>query len=119
MHWTEPNLTFEPEPETPVAVAVTYTVAPEREAQFIVAMQEVRLSRLRTGAIAWRLYREGDTARVFIESYLVATWEEHLRQHHGRLTGADAVIDRRARELSDPKPSSKHWFQAEPSDAAG
>ena len=119
MHWTEPNLTFEPEPDTPVAVAVTYTVAPEREARFIAAMQEVRLSRLRTGAIAWRLYREGETAQAFIESYLVATWEEHLRQHHGRLTGADAGVDRRARELSDPKPSSKHWFQAEPSDAAG
>ena len=114
MHWPEPDLTFEPAPETPVAVATIYTVSPEREARFIAAMQEVRLSRLRTGAIAWRLYREGETPRVFVETYFVATWEEHLRQHHGRLTGADAVTDRRARELSDPKPSSKHWFPAEP-----
>ena len=114
VHWPEPNLTFQPEPQTPVAVATMYTVAPEREAQFIEAMQEVRLSRLRTGAIAWRLYREGETQRVFIEAYWVATWEEHLRQHHGRLTGADAVVDRKARELSDPKPYSRHWFPAEP-----
>jgi hypothetical protein len=117
VHWPEPNLTFQPEPQTPVAVATMYTVAPEREAQFIEAMQEVRLSRLRTGAIAWRLYREGETQRVFIETYLVGTWEEHLRQHHGRLTGADAVVDRKARELSDPKPYSRHWFPAEPGDA--
>jgi MFS family permease len=114
LHWPEPNLTFEPTPETPVSVATIYTVAPEREAQFIEAMEEVRLTRLRTGAIGWRLYREGETARVFIENYWVATWEEHLRQHHGRLTGADAVADRRARELSDPKPWSRHWFPAEP-----
>jgi MFS family permease len=115
MHWPEPNLIFEPPSETPVAVATMYTIAPEREARFIEAMQDVRLSRLRTGAIAWRLYREGETAQVFIETYFVATWEEHLRQHHGRLTGADAVTDRKARELSDPKPFSKHWFPAEPS----
>ncbi|HEV8149083.1 MAG TPA: MFS transporter [Gemmatimonadales bacterium] len=114
LHWPEPNLTFEPAPETPVAVATMYTVAPDLETRFLAAMQEIRLSRLRTGAIGWRLYREGETARVFVETYFVATWEEHLRQHHGRLTGADAVIDRRARELSDPKPSSKHWFLAEP-----
>jgi MFS family permease len=113
MHWPEPNLTFEPAPETPVSVATFYTVAPEREAQFIEAMQEVRLSRLRTGAVGWRLYREGETARVFIEAYWVATWEEHLRQHHGRLTGADAVADRAARAFSDPKPWSRHWFPAE------
>lgn len=113
MHWPEPNLTFQPAPQTPVAVATMYTVAPEREAQFIEAMQEIRLSRLRTGAIAWRLYREGETARVFIENYLVGTWEEHLRQHHGRLTGADALADRKVRELSDPKPYSRHWFPAE------
>lgn len=115
LHWPEPNLTFQPKPETPVAVATMYTVAPELEARFVAAMQDVRLSRLRTGAVAWRLYREGETAQVFVESYFVATWEEHLRQHHGRLTGEDAVSDRRARELSDPKPWSRHWFLAEPS----
>jgi MFS family permease len=115
MHWPEPNLTFQPKPETPVAVATMYTVAPEREARFIAAMEDVRLSRLRTGAVAWRLYREGESAQVFVEAYFVATWEEHLRQHHGRLTGEDALIDRRVRELSDPKPWSKHWFLAEPS----
>lgn len=113
VHWPEPNITFQPEPETPVAVSTVYTVTPEREAQFLEAMQDIRLSRLRTGAIAWRLYREGESNRVFIESYLVATWEEHLRQHHGRLTGADAVADARVRALSDPKPSSKHWFPTE------
>ena len=113
MHWPEPNLTFQPKPETPVAVATMYTVAPAREARFLTAMEDVRLSRLRTGAVAWRLYREGETAQVFVESYFVATWEEHLRQHHGRLTGEDAVIDRTARELSEPKPWSKHWFLAE------
>lgn len=115
MHWPEPNITFQPKPETPVAVATMYSVAPEREARFFAAMQDVRLSRLRTGAVAWQLYREGETTQLFVESYFVATWEEHLRQHHGRLTGEDAVIDRRARELSDPKPWSRHWFLAEPS----
>ncbi len=116
MHWPEPDLSLEPAPETPVAVATFYTVAPERETAFLAAMEHVRLSRLRTGAIGWRLYREGETVHLFIEAYWVATWEEHLRQHHGRLTGEDAVIDRRARSLSDPKPWSRHWFSAETTD---
>jgi len=119
MHWPEPDLTFQPQPETPVAVATIYTVAPERQAEFLAGMEEVRLSRLRTGAIGWRLYREGETAGVFVENYWVATWEEHLRQHHGRLTGADAVADRRVRELSDPRPWSRHWFPAEPAPGNG
>jgi hypothetical protein len=40
------------------------------------------------------------------------SWEEHLRQHHGRLTGADVEIEREVDRLSDPAPETRHLFSA-------
>jgi MFS family permease len=117
VHWPEPNLSMEPEPGVSVQVVTTYTVAPHLHAEFIEAMQAVRLSRLRTGAIRWALFREGEKANRFLEIYTVSTWEEHLLQHHGRLTGADAEIDARVRRLSNPPLSSVHLFPVEPPDS--
>jgi MFS family permease len=116
LHWPEPNLTIEPEPGSPVLVVTRFTVAENLQEAFLDAMRAVRLSRLRTGAISWALYREGETDNRFVEVFTVPTWEEHLRQHHGRLTGADAAIEANARVLSDPPLSSVHLFPAEPDD---
>ncbi|HZE76212.1 MAG TPA: MFS transporter, partial [Gemmatimonadales bacterium] len=113
-HWPEPNLAIDPEPDVgPVLVTTSYTVAPERQTAFLQAMRAVRLSRLSTGAIRWGLYRDGERANRFVETYIVPSWDEHLRQHHGRLTGADAAIEREARALSDSRPQVTHLFPAD------
>lgn len=117
MPWPEPNLVIDAEPDAgPILVTTRYTVRPEREHQFLEAMRAVRLSRLSTGAIWWELYREGERANRFIEAYTVLSWDEHLRQHHVRLTGTDAVIERRARALADSPPQVSHLFPVDPSD---
>jgi len=109
--WPEPMLAIKPDPDVgPVKIITTYTIAPERITDFLSAMDAVRLSRLRTGATDWELYREGENPRRFIEIYTLPSWDEHLRQHHERLTGADAVIDAKARALSDPAPTYVHVF---------
>ena len=64
-------------------------VAPENEQPFLQAMSWVRGSRLRTGATEWGLYRDGEAAHRFVEFFVVPSWEEHLRQHHERLTDFD------------------------------
>lgn len=113
-HWPEPNLAIDPEPDVgPVLVTTSYTVAPDRQKAFLQAMRAVRLSRLTTGAIRWQLYRDGERADRFVETYIVPSWDEHLRQHHGRLTGADAAIEREARALSDSRPQVTHLFPAD------
>jgi len=99
--------------EGPIVVTTAYTVSEENEEAFLRAMVAVRLSRLRTGAINWELYREGETAQRFVEIYLVTTWGEHLQQHGGRQTAADAAVDRRARELASSKPVTRHFFPAD------
>ena len=42
------------------------------------------------------------------------TWEEHLRQHGGRLTGADRVAEERARALAEDEVRVSHLLPAEP-----
>jgi MFS family permease len=111
---SEPQLTFTAEPdEGPVVVRCLYTIAPERVAAFLEAMVRVRLSRLRTGAIQWGLFRVGESPHEFVELFVVASWDEHLRQHSDRLTGTDAQYLDYARSMSDPEPRTSHLLAAE------
>ena len=109
IYWPEARLAFDPEPDTgPVLVTVEYTVAPDREGDFLEAMGRLQRSRRRTGATRWELYRDGDQPARFIELFSVPSWEEHLRQHEGRLTGADREIEEAALAFSDPPARAEH-----------
>jgi MFS family permease len=109
VYWTEPRLAFDPEPDTgPVLITVHYTVGPEREAEFLQAMEHLRRSRRRTGATRWELYRDADRPDRFIELFRVGSWEEHERQHAGRLTAADQEVEEAALAFSDPPPRADH-----------
>ena len=114
VYWPEPHLVLDPDPQDgPVLVTSTYTIAPENEQAFLQAMSWVRQSRLRTGATEWGLYRDGETAQRFVELFIVPSWEEHLRQHSERLTGADRQFEERASALSDPPPQTTHLLAAD------
>jgi hypothetical protein len=111
--WPEPHLELDPDGQDgPVLVTVSYGVRPEREAAFVEAMEGVRRSRLRTGAVRWGLFRDGEHPDRFVEAYVVPTWDEHLRQHGGRLTGADRAVEERARALTDGPPQVSHLLSA-------
>lgn len=107
----EPHLEVTPAADAgPVLVQVTYTVPPERADQFVQAMQAVGRSRRRTGATSWRLYQHGEVHGTYVETFLVPSWSEHLRQHGGRLTGADQAFDEAARALAGSSPTVAHLF---------
>jgi len=109
IYWPEPRLAFDPEPDSgPVVVTVEYTVAPQRETAFLDAMDRLRQSRRRTGATRWELYRDGDRPDRFIEIFSVASWQEHLHQHEGRLTAADREVEEAALAFSDPPARAEH-----------
>jgi MFS family permease len=108
-YWPEPRLAFDPEPDSgPVVVTVEYTVTPVREAAFLDAMDRLRQSRRRTGATRWELFRDGDRPDRFIEIFSVASWQEHLHQHEGRLTAADREVEEAALAFSDPPARADH-----------
>jgi MFS family permease len=113
--WPVPELKMEDEGRTgPVLVTVEYRVDPDRHPAFREHMREVGRARRRTGALWWGLFRDGDDPECFMEAFLVATWEEHLRQHGERSTAADRDGVQRAFELaSEARPARvRHLFFA-------
>jgi MFS family permease/quinol monooxygenase YgiN len=95
-HWPEPVVVLEPKPEQgPVLVQVEYRIDPDQAREFRHAMRELRRVRRRDGAFRWSLYRDPAEPGRFVESFLVETWAEHLRQHL-RVTEADREIEDRA-----------------------
>ncbi len=109
IYWPEARLAFDPELDTgPVLVTVEFIVTPEREVAFLAAMNHLRQSRRRTGATRWELYRDGDRPDRFVETFSVPSWEEHLRQHGGRLTAADREVEETALGFSDPPARAQH-----------
>ncbi|MEV6632629.1 MFS transporter [Actinoplanes sp. NPDC051470] len=112
-YWPEPHLELDPDDhDGPVLVTASYAVGPAREEEFVEAMEAVRRSRLRTGAVRWGLFRDGEEPSRFVEVYLVPSWDEHRRQHAGRLTGADQEAEERARALADGPPDVSHLLSA-------
>jgi MFS family permease len=115
IYWREPDLTYEPDPqEGPVLVTVRYVVPPEAEPPFLEAMELVRLTRLRTGATSCQLYRDGADPSVFLLVGFYPTWEEHLRQHTGRLTGSDREREELANSFAVEERTGAHLFPAVP-----
>jgi hypothetical protein len=76
-------------------------------------MASVRGSRLRTGAISWGLYRDGEHGDTFVELFVVPSWEEHLRQHQERLTGTDRAYQQHAAALARGEPVVTHLVSAD------
>jgi MFS family permease len=111
----DPHVAREPEADTgPVVVRTTYSIPAARELEFIRAMSKVRGSRLRTGATQWGLFRDGEQPRVFEEIFVVASWQEHLRQHRERMTATDREYEEQAKALSDTPPQTWHLLPADP-----
>jgi MFS family permease len=109
IYWPAARLAFDPEADAgPILVTVEFTVAPERESAFLEAMDHLRRSRRRTGASRWELYRDGDRPDRFVEIFSVPSWEEHERQHEGRLTSADRAVEEAALAFSDPPARVEH-----------
>jgi MFS family permease len=114
VYWPEPQLVLEPHGTTgPILIIARYRVRPQNVDAFIDAMQAVRRIRMQTGASRWGLYRDGEILDTFVEVYRVPSWDEHMRQHEGRLTGSDKVLEDRARSLAEGPPEVMHLLPAD------
>jgi MFS family permease len=77
--------------EKPVLVIVEYTITPEDALAFMKAVSALKSIRLRDGAIRWNLFHDISDPSSYVESFIVESWVEHLRQHE-RLTVSDKEI---------------------------
>ena len=111
--WSDPVLLLELRPtDGPVLVLIEYQVDEENVAGFTDAMHVVERSRRRTGATSWGLHRDVAEPNLFVETFQVPSWSEHLAQHHSRYTGADHDVLARARRLSTGDPKVRHALAA-------
>jgi len=109
--WPPPPLHIEEPSGGPVMVSVEYWPQPGREEDFLTVVHDMRFSRRRTGAISWRVWRDSAEPRRFVEQFVVASWDEHLRQHE-RVSARDQQRIDRARAMTDPErpPVVTHWL---------
>jgi MFS family permease len=109
--WMDPQLALDPSDNPgPVLVTVEYRVTDEQADELLAGLVAVRRTRLRTGATSWRAYRDAEQPDLIVEQFVVPSWEEHLRQHDGRVTGRDQEGLDLVRGLSDPPPTVRHLF---------
>jgi len=108
--WPAPHLATGQTPGGPVLVSILYRTQPGLDDELMAALRRIR-NRRRTGASCWRAWQDaGDPSRV-LEQFVVASWDEHLRQHE-RVTRRDQGNLDRVRELTDPDHpvSVTHWL---------
>lgn len=111
-HWPEPVMVVERHEEHgPVLVTVEYSIAPGDAREFARAMRHMRRLRRRDGAIRWGLFEDAATPGRYIETFVVESWAEHLRQHE-RVTIADRQIEERAFAFhrGPGPPTVTHWI---------
>ena len=113
--WPAPHLSQDQTPGGPVLVSVEYWAQPGLEDQLMTALQRTRFSRRRTGATSWRAWQDASDPSRILEQFVVASWNEHLRQHE-RVTKRDQGRLDRIRELTDPAHpvAVTHWLAVPP-----
>jgi MFS family permease len=92
MHWPAPVLDHDIAPgHGPVLVTVAYRIEPENRAAFLDAIEKLGKERRRDGAYAWGVFEDAASTGRYLETFLVESWLEHLRQHE-RVTNADRMV---------------------------
>ena len=91
-------------------VTVEYQVAPEQTAGFLEALHAFSNERLRDGATQWFVHESVETPGLWIETFLLPSWSEHLEQHD-RVTRDDAETQAqlRAFDTRDSGPVVRHF----------
>jgi MFS family permease len=116
-HWRMPTMVESTAPgldQGPVLVTVEYRVDPQNVNAFLLAMQTYGRVRRRDGASRWGIFRDVEHTDVYLESFVVTSWAEHLRQHE-RLTKADAELEERVNRYARAEPIVRHLIYAQPS----
>jgi predicted MFS family arabinose efflux permease len=92
MHWPAPIVTHEvAQDRGPVLVTVEYRIDPQDREPFLTTLEKLGRERRRDGAYAWGVFEDAAVEGRMVETFLVESWLEHLRQHE-RVTNTDRVL---------------------------
>jgi MFS family permease len=92
MHWPAPITSHAIQQDRgPVLVTVEYRIRPQDREEFLQVLEELGHERRRDGAYRWGVFEDAAEEGRIVETFLVASWMEHLRQHE-RVTNADRLV---------------------------
>jgi hypothetical protein len=101
-HWPDPALAHAVDAsDGPVLITVEYRVELPNQAAFYQAMAALEIIRRRDGARRWGLFRDAADLERLLETFVVASWGEHMRQHE-RVTVMDRAAEERVQALQKP-----------------
>jgi MFS family permease len=115
-HWRMPAIVRDAAPELtqgPVLVTVEYHVKPDEVRPFLQAMERYGRVRRRDGASRWGIFRDVERPDVYLETFIVTSWAEHLRQHE-RLTRADSELEEQINRHTRGEAVVRHLIYPEP-----
>jgi Transmembrane secretion effector len=92
MHWPAPIIKQAiDEDRGPVLVMVEYRIDSKNRIAFLKAMARLEDQRRRDGAYGWGVFDDATEEGRIVETFLVGSWMEYLRQHE-RVTNADRIL---------------------------
>jgi len=97
----------------PVLVTIEYVVNREHASDFLKCMHRYERVRRRDGASRWGVYRDTEHPDVYVETFIVHSWAEHLRQHE-RITRADRALEERVNSYTSKEQKVRHLVYAMP-----
>ena len=114
MHWPAPiTARTIAHDRGPVLVTVEYRIRPQDRATFLATLARLEHQRRRDGAYAWGVFEDAAEEGRILETFLVESWMEHLRQHE-RVTNADRVVQQAVQRFHlHGLPKVTHFIAAE------
>ena len=112
MHWPEPVLLGDKNPDGPVMIQITYKVDTGNVEQFLMLMNRLASSRRRGGGYRYALMRDSADETSFIETWWESSWLNHQRQHQ-HVTKEDEKLQAQIKSLlaEGLEPDIKHLVQ--------
>jgi MFS family permease len=114
-HWPVPDPDSQVLPagyeSGPVLVSVEYEVGPNNVEEFIKAIDRFGRIRRRDGANRWGIFRDLEHPNQYVETFIVSSWAEHLRQHE-RMTEADRETEETVQKYIRGSPTVRHLVSA-------
>ena len=88
-------------------------IDPAQRRPFLAALDRLGPERRRDGAYRWDVFEDTADPSRFVETFLVDSWLEHLRQHE-RVTNADRLLQTQVQLLQlEGTPKVTHMIAAE------
>jgi len=115
-HWPMPTIIAVNNPDLrdgPVLITVEYIVDPAQAAEFLNAVRKYERVRRRDGASRWGIFHDVEAGDRYVETFLVHSWAEHLRQH-ARQTLADRKLEKQVQSFAQREPKVQHLIYARP-----